>query len=115
MKEQERQFERIEHLSVEGEDHEKSLIDLSTAGAAFLYPREIKAGNKVSLKIKDYLVDALVIYCHKRADDGYRVGTRFRNVSAETQKKLETLVDDFSRGATLSYSCIQEMAAEKKL
>ncbi len=115
MKEQERKFERIEHLNAENEDQGKVLIDLSTAGAAFLLPLEIKAESKILLRIRDLPIDATVIYCHKRAGDGYRIGIRFRNVSPELQRRLETLVDDFSRGMTLSYTFMPDGVPEKKI
>ncbi len=103
MKEQERQFERIEQLTADGELDERVLIDLSTAGAAFLHPQEITAESKIMLQIKDLTVEAIVIYCHKRAGDGYRIGTCFRNVSPKVQAGLAALVDDFSRGTMVNY------------
>ena len=115
MKEQERKFERIEHLNVEGEDQGKVLIDLSTAGAAFLHTLEIKAESKILLRIRDLSIDAIAIYCHKRAGDVYRIGIRFRNVSPELQKRLQTMVDDFSRGMTLSYTFMLNDVPEKKV
>lgn len=109
MKNQERKIERIEHLRVEGEDYGKVLIDLSMAGAAFYYSQEIRAKSKISFQIESLLVEGIVIYCHKRVDDGYRVGMRFCNVSPEIQNELTTLVEDFSRGAMVSYKINREI------
>jgi hypothetical protein len=113
MKEQERQVERIEHLSAEGEEQGRVLIDLSTAGAAFLHPQEIRAESRIVLLIRDLAIDAVVVYCHKRADDGYRVGTRFRNNSPALQAGLAALVEDFSRGAMVSYKIDREIVQGK--
>ena len=96
-----RKAERIEFLS--GDDmHADLLIDLSTAGAAFLNSRELKPETRITLKINEFAIDALVVYCHQRSSDGYRIGTLFRNVSPELQKGLEDLVDNFSRGAGIT-------------
>lgn len=92
-----RKAERVEMLSSECGKADR-LIDLSTAGAAFLCSRELKPESKITLKINELMIDAHIVYCHQRANDGYRIGTLFKNVSPEVQKGLEDLVAGFSRG-----------------
>jgi len=96
-----RKAERVEFLSTD-ETPADLLIDLSTAGAAFLNSRELKPETRITLKINEFALDALVIYCHQRSNDGYRIGTLFRNVGPDVQKGLEDLVDSFSRGAGIT-------------
>jgi hypothetical protein len=101
----ERVSERVELLGVD-EQAQKALVDLSATGVAFIYPVEVKKGAKLSVKIKDYVIDALVIYCRQRAD-GFRIGMQFRNVPPDLQKGLKILVDEFSRGVPLSCDVVE--------
>jgi hypothetical protein len=96
----ERASERIELLGMD-DGAKKALVDLSTTGVAFIHPVEAKRGTKMKVKIKEYVIDAVVIYCRQRADD-YRLGMEFRNVPPDVQKGLKNLVDDFSRGVPLT-------------
>ncbi len=95
----ERGSERIEFLC-NYDPAQRALIDLSTSGAAFIHPVEIKKGTKISVRIKDYLIEAVIVYCQQRTD-GYRVGMQFIKVLPDIEKALKIMVDEFSRGVPL--------------
>jgi hypothetical protein len=98
--------ERVEML---GNDDRapKALIDLSVTGAAFIHPAAKKDGTKLSVKIKDFTLDAVVVYCQERAG-GFRVGVQFKNVPANIHASLKTMVDDFSRGVPLTCEIVEQ-------
>lgn len=101
----ERISERVELLGVD-DGVTKALIDLSSTGVAFIHPAEVKKGANLSVKIKDYVIDSVVVYCRQRAD-GYRIGMQFRNVPPDMQKGLKILVDEFSRGVPLTCEVVE--------
>jgi hypothetical protein len=92
--------ERIEMLN-QDEKAKKALLDLSVTGAAFLLPAEEKKGTRISVKIKEYALEAVVVYCSERSD-GFRVGIQFQGIPDHVQKALKVMVDEFSRGVPLS-------------
>jgi hypothetical protein len=106
----ERGNERIEFLST-NDAVKNTLIDLSFSGAAMNYPTELAKNAMVSVKIRDYAIDATVIYCQGRAE-GYRVGIHFVNVPADVQKALKIMVEEFSRGVPVTFEIIEQ--GEKK-
>jgi hypothetical protein len=106
MKKKARRFERIEYLGAAAEGAGNLLFDLSSGGAAFLHSQELPAGTKISLKVQDHILDAVVVYTAQRPNGGYRIGAQFLNLSDEMEEILETLVDDFSCGAQVTCNLI---------
>ena len=103
--------ERIEFLS--GDDTIRNvLIDLSFSGAAMNCPTERKKDSRLSVKIRDYVLDAIVIYCQGMAD-GYRVGIHFINVAPDVQKSLKTMVEEFSRGVPIKFEILEQDEKKK--
>jgi hypothetical protein len=98
--------ERIEFLSTD-DTVKNILIDLSFSGAAMNSPNELDKGSLVTVKIRDFKLDATVIYCHGKAQ-GYRVGVHFVNVEPDVQKSLKTLVDEFSRGVPITFELVEQ-------
>lgn len=98
--------ERIEFLATD-ETAKSILIDLSFSGAAMNCPAERNKDSRLSVKIKDYRIDATVIYCQARAQ-GYRVGIHFVDVPADVQKSLKIMVDEFSRGVPLPFEIVEQ-------
>jgi hypothetical protein len=96
----ERGSERIEFLGPE-EEAKNTLIDLSVTGVAFIHPTAAKKDSLISVKIKSYTLDAVVVYCQPRAE-GFRIGMHFKNVPPDVQKSLVKLVEEFSRGVPLT-------------
>lgn len=92
--------ERIELLGVD-ENAGRLLVDLSTTGVAFIHPTQAQRGEKMKVKIKEYIIEAVVVYCRQRAND-YRLGMQFRNVPHDIQTALKIMVDEFSRGVPLT-------------
>jgi hypothetical protein len=92
----ERAAERIEFINTSGEDT-NPIFDLSKTGIAFIYTSQMKEGTSVKLELNDLVLDAKVVYNQERTD-GYRMGAQFENVPAEKRKKLEEIVENFSRG-----------------
>ena len=105
----ERASERIEFLGADDSD-ENMLIDLSATGAAFVYHAEEQKDAQISVKIRDFTVDAVVVYCKPRTK-GFRIGLRFIDVSADVQTMLNTTVEEFSRGVPLACEIVER---EKK-
>ena len=85
----------------------KALIDLSVTGAAFLHPAEEKKGTRLSVKIKEYALEAVVVYSVERSD-GFRVGVQFQGVPDHVQKALKTMVEEFSRGVPLTCEIVEK-------
>lgn len=96
--------ERIEFLSAD-DAIRNILIDLSFSGAAMNCPTEQKKDSRLSVKIRDYVLDATVIYCQGRAQ-GYRVGIHFVNVPPDVQKSLKVTVEEFSRGVPINFEIV---------
>ena len=111
MEMKERGSERIEFVGND-ESSKNILIDLSTTGAAFLFDSEQKKDTPISVAIKEYTLDAVVVYCQQRAD-GYRIGLRFTNVPADVQSALKTLVEEFSRGVPLTCEIVEGKKKKK--
>jgi hypothetical protein len=108
----ERASERIEFLGAE-EEAKNALIDLSVTGAAFVHPIEAKKDSLISVKIKNYTLDAVVVYCSPRAS-GFRIGMHFKNVPPEVQKSLLKLVEEFSRGVPLTCEIVDKSQKSDK-
>jgi hypothetical protein len=98
--------ERIELLSPD-ETVKNTLIDLSFSGAAMNWPVDLKKNDQVQVKIREYLLDAKVVYSQPRAKE-FRIGIHFINVSPEVQKPLKTLVEEFSRGVPITFEIVEK-------
>lgn len=101
----ERGNERIEHLNPD-EREKRALLDISVSGAAFVHPRELKNETKLTVKIKEHSLNAVVVYSQGRAE-GYRIGVKFQNVPFAVQKDLKEFVDEFSKGVPLFCEIIE--------
>jgi hypothetical protein len=97
--------ERVEFLPT-SDAIKNVLIDLSFSGAAMNCHTEQKKDSRVSLKIRDYKIDATVIYCQGRAEE-YRVGVHFINVAPDVQKSLRLMVEEFSRGVPINFEILE--------
>jgi hypothetical protein len=106
MQMKERGCERIEFLGPE-EETLRSLVDLSATGVAFIHPAELKKDLLVSVKIKEFVLPAIVVYCQPRVK-GYRLGLQFKSVSPDMQNKLKTLVEEFSRGVPIACEIVKD-------
>jgi hypothetical protein len=95
-----RASERIEFINLNG-SNEPMLFDLSKTGVCCFSARKLDKGAVASLTINTLSIKAKVVYSQERTD-GFRVGMQFFEVSAEQQKILNDLVDEFSRGVPLS-------------
>ncbi|MBN2036459.1 MAG: PilZ domain-containing protein [Chitinispirillaceae bacterium] len=95
----ERGSERIEYLNP-GDTKKKALLDVSSTGAAFIYPERKEPGSTLVVKIKERQLDAEVVYSQQRLE-GFRIGVQFQNVAADMQEELEKIVDEFSRGVPI--------------
>jgi hypothetical protein len=102
--------ERIELLPTD-ETIKNILIDLSFSGAAMNCHAEQKKDSQLSVKIRDQVLDAKVIYCQGRAQE-YRVGIHFVNVAPDVQKSLKLMVEEFSRGVPINFEIVEQ--GEKK-
>jgi len=94
-----RQSDRIEYLGAGASD--RRLFDLSTTGAGFYYEKPKAKDAVVALSMNDLKLKARVVHCTKR-DDVYRYGVQFVDVAAEAQKKLDALVDGYSKGVPVN-------------
>lgn len=103
--------ERIEFLNTD-ESKKNILIDLSFSGAAMNYPDELAKNAKIAVKIRDFAIDANVIYCQGMAK-GYRVGIHFVNVTPDVQKALKIMVEEFSRGVPITFEIIGQDEKKK--
>jgi hypothetical protein len=100
MKPQERKSERVEHIAAAGEE-EQTIFDLSATGASIFNDASIDEKTVVMLKINDLIVKAKVVYCTDRKE-GYRLGLQFWNNDRETRDKLNTIVENYSRGVPVT-------------
>jgi hypothetical protein len=103
---QDRVSERIENLNFE-ESGGKSFFDLSATGVCCFHPKRFAKDTFVSVKIKDLVLKARIVYCQER-DPGFRLGMQFSGVSAAQQKDLNDCVDKFSRGVPIACGIVDD-------
>jgi hypothetical protein len=97
-----RDSERVEVLQA----HEcESLLNLSTKGAAFIYPHALHKNQNITMNINDTMLQGQVVYCHQRTD-GYRIGAHFAIPSSDIQLAVNRMVDAFSCGVPLQFSVV---------
>lgn len=108
----ERKNERIESLNPIGAE-DLILHDLSSTGVSCLHTVEKQPNSVVTVKINDLVLEAKVVYCQKRKED-VRLGLNFINVSPENQKKLNDIVEKFSKGIPVSCSVIEDAKNKNK-
>ena len=97
-----RNSDRIEVLNTQDTE---ILLNLSTGGAAFLYPEGVRKDQVIIMNINDTAIQGLVIYCRRRSD-GYRVGVRFSLLSPDEQAAVNRMVETFSYGVPLKFSIV---------
>lgn len=102
----ERASERIEFLNSDVSGA-VSLFDLSKTGVACLFEKSLKEGATVRVELNDMLLSATVVYSQQRTD-GYRLGLHFQNVPSDKQKKIDELVESFSRGMPIKCQIAQD-------
>ena len=100
-----RASDRIEFLD---SNEPGGIFDLSATGIAFLYSAAKEKDSIVQLEINDFKLEAKVVYSQERTD-GYRIGLHFQNLSEESDKNLNELVDKFSRGVPLSCHIVEDI------
>lgn len=95
-----RASERIEFINLNAAN-EPALFDLSKTGVCCYFSKKKDKDSIVSVRFNDLTVKAKIIYCQDRTD-GYRLGMQFLALTADQQKRLDELVDKFSRGVPIS-------------
>ncbi len=109
----ERKCERIELINSFGAE-ELSLYDLSKTGIC-CYHSEPKLKNTiVEIRINNLKLPAKIIYCQKRRN-GYRLGLQFLKILPNIQEKLNTIVDNYSRGIPVTCNIIEDLKGNKKI
>jgi hypothetical protein len=91
-----RASERIEFLNLNS-SRELTLFDLSRTGICCFHNRKKEKNSLLTIRINDLSVKARTIYCQQRTD-GFRIGMQFIGVTSEQHKRLNELVETFSRG-----------------
>jgi hypothetical protein len=95
-----RASERIEFINLNGAN-EPALFDLSKTGVCCFSAKKKEKDGVATVRLNDMALKAKVIYCQDRTD-GFRLGMQFQSVTADQQKKLDELVDKFSRGVPIA-------------
>mgnify|MGYP003565296773 CR=1 FL=1 len=108
----ERKNERIEFIT--SRDNEKmSFFDLSESGVGCYHSKGKEKSSFILVKINDLSLRARVIYCTKRKDD-YRIGLQFWNILPEKQEKLNSIVNQYSKGVPVSCQIEEDGNRDKK-
>jgi c-di-GMP-binding flagellar brake protein YcgR len=95
---QKRTSDRIQHLAENSRG--RQLVDLSTTGACLFADDKKAPETTVKVKIGELEIKSRVVYCRSHGE-GYRIGVQFRNVDADTQKKIDQFVESYSKGVPL--------------
>lgn len=110
MDDKKRKSERIEYISPGGME-EMTIFDLSNTGACCYHDQPKEKGAFVIVKVNDLSIRAKVAYCAKR-EDGYRLGVQFWNLSFDKQKKLNYIVEAYSKGVPIRGEIVDDMGEE---
>lgn len=109
---QERKSERVEMITSTGSS-DASLCDLSRTGVSCFHNKSKEKESFVVVKVNDLSLRAKVAYCQERKTD-FRLGLQFWNILPEIQKKLNILVEKYSKGIPVSCSVIDDVSKDKK-
>lgn len=107
---QERKSDRVEFIAPHGSG-ERILFDLSRTGAGCYHSTYREPGSFVVLQMNDLALRAKVVHCLKRQRD-YRLGLEFCSALPEQRKRLDELVEKYSKGVPVRCEVRSEKDAE---
>ncbi|MBN1983950.1 MAG: PilZ domain-containing protein [Chitinivibrionales bacterium] len=91
-----------------------TMYDLSSSGMCVVTNHGKEFGPVVYIKLNDMILKAKVVHI-QNTDSAYRLGLQFWDILPNMQCRIESIVENFSKGKTVGFRIIDEQIIRKAL